>query len=142
MNPENFFSEYLSRNDMKKTAARAVAADAAASLKGHFDAEALLVEAKKKDRKVSRASVYRAVPLLVKAGIMRESIQKDGRRVFESCSGNHCRHHDHMICVKCGAILEFEDNVIEKHQEMIAKKYRFKILEHRLELRGLCKNCR
>lgn len=142
MNIDSALGDYLKKNDLKNTAVRIAAAEAASSLKGHFDTEELLVEAKKKDPKVSRASVYRAVPLLIKAGIIKESIQKDGRRVYESCTGGHYRHHDHMICDKCGAIIEFEDYAIERHQQMMAERYGFQLREHRLVLWGLCKNCR
>jgi len=134
------FSSFLEKKSLKKTHGRDLIVKAAASIKGHFDAEQLLDTVKKSDSKVSRASVYRTIPLLVKAEIVEESIQKDGRRIYEFSRGNG--HHDHMICVKCGAILEFHDNVIEKHQELIAKKYNFEMTGHRMEIKGICSRCR
>ncbi|PKL90632.1 MAG: transcriptional repressor [Candidatus Goldiibacteriota bacterium HGW-Goldbacteria-1] len=140
MDKDKSFSSFLEKKSLKKTRGRDIIVKAAASIKGHFDAEQLLDAVKKIDVKTSRASVYRTIPLLVKAEIVEESIQKDGRRIYEFSQGNG--HHDHMICVKCGAILEFHDNVIEKHQELIAKKYNFKMTGHRLEIKGLCSRCK
>ena len=140
MDKKEAFSSFLEKKSLKKTHGRDLIVKAAASIKGHFDAEQLMDEVRKSDNKVSRASVYRTIPLLVKAQIVEESIQKDGRRIYEFSDGHG--HHDHMICVKCGAIIEFHDDVIEKHQKLMAKKYNFEMTGHRMEIKGICSRCR
>ncbi|MBN2160805.1 MAG: transcriptional repressor [Spirochaetes bacterium] len=139
MDKTELFNHFLAEKSLKKTQGRDNIVKTAASMKGHFDAEQLLSAVKKKDSKISRASVYRTLPLLVKAELVKESIQKDGRRIYEFSQGHG--HHDHMLCVQCGEIIEFRDDVIEQRQKQIAEKYNFKMTDHRLEIRGLCSKC-
>lgn len=140
MDSKEVFNGYLEKQALKKTSSREAILRAVSLFKGHFDADALLDSVKKNDARVSRASVYRTIPLLVTAGIVEESVHHDGRKVYEFKKDKG--HHDHMICSRCGAILEFSDDVIEKHQEMIAKKYRFKMQDHHLVIHGICGRCR
>lgn len=133
------FNDYLEKQAMKKTAGRDVILKAVSSLKGHFDADELLAASKKKNSGVSRASVYRTIPLLVKAGLLNESVQRGGRRVYEASAGRD--HHDHMVCTNCGAIIEFRNDEIEKLQETVGKSYGFNITGHSMELKGICRRC-
>ena len=64
----------------------------------------------------------------------------DGAQRFESCSENE--HHDHMVCTECGLIIEFENSQIETLQEQVAASHSFAVMDHRLELYGLCSKCR
>jgi Fur family ferric uptake transcriptional regulator len=132
--------EYLASKGYKKTKERDLILRLISSTKGHFDAEKLYANAMRMNIPASRASIYRSLVLFKQAGIINESIRQDGKAVYEVSTGR--AHHDHLICVKCGKIEEFSDNVIEKHQEQICGKYGFLIQEHRLEIKGICKNCR
>jgi Fur family ferric uptake transcriptional regulator len=139
MDQTSAFNDFLDRKSLKRTSGRNAIVRTAEALSGHFDAEELLNAVRKASRRTSRASVYRTLPLLVKAGMVHESIQRDGRKVYEFSRGPE--HHDHMLCTQCGAIVEFTDEIIEKHQNQIAVKYGFTITDHRLVIRGVCAKC-
>ena len=103
---------------------------------GHLSAETLLRYVNKKDPRISLASIYRTLSTLVDAGLAAE------RRFLENTSlyeyNNPVSHHDHLICIRCGKIIEFEEERIERLQEKVAKQLGFTLLDHRLELYGLC----
>jgi Fur family ferric uptake transcriptional regulator len=131
---------FLEKNGLKKTKERDNILGLMASIKEHFDADKIYEQALRTGISASRASIYRTILLFKDAGILNESIRKDGKAVYELSSDK--AHHDHMICIKCGKIEEFSDDVIEKHQEKICGKYGFQITEHRLEIKGICRKCR
>ena len=86
---------------------------------------------------VGRATVYRTLKLLVEAGIAQERHFGDGLARYEV---EH-EHHDHLVCLSCDKIVEFECSMIEARQEEIATGYHFKLLRHRHELYGQCESC-
>jgi len=140
MGTKDAFDRYLKEKSLRKTKEREAILGLICGLKGHFDADSITSLAANKGEKLSRASVYRNIAVLSDAGVITESIRKDGRAVYELTENR--QHHDHLICVKCGKILEFRDNTIEKHQEMIAKKFGFLMQQHRLEIKGICSSCK
>ena len=105
----------------------------------HRDAEEIYLTLKQDGLTVSRATVYRTVDVLVKNNMINKLDIGDGRLRFEYNIDSE--HHDHLICTECGKIVEFQNNEIEKLQERIAKKYKFKLLEHNHQLFGICKDC-
>lgn len=133
-------NSYIKERGLKNTPERKRVIEAAKSIKGHFDTERLFSAAQKLNKSVSRASVYRTVPLLVKAGVLHEGMMKDGKTMYEYSDDYH--HHDHMLCVRCGAIFEFEDDEIEALQERVSKKHGFKMTGHGLVIKGICSRCR
>ena len=88
------------------------------------------------DSKISIATVYRTVKLFEEAGIITKHDFKGGKARYEELSESH---HDHLIDVKTGEIIEFVDNEIEKLQEKVAEKYGYKLVDHKLELYGIKK---
>jgi Fur family transcriptional regulator, ferric uptake regulator len=101
----------------------------------HISIDELLVKVRKRQPKVGYATVYRTLKLLVDSGLAVERQFGDGQARYEVVGD----HHDHLICVKCGLILEFEDDEIERLQERIAQRLGgFTVLRHRHELYGLC----
>lgn len=106
----------------------------------HYSAEELYEEMKKDGIKISFSTIYRTLKILKESGIANELVIGDGFIRFEPAHNGI--HHDHLICEKCGKIIEFFDDVIERMQEFVAKKYKFKIKSHRLEIFGLCDKCR
>ncbi len=135
---ERAFSEFLEKRDLKLTSQRRTILHQALR-DGHFSAEKLLEFTKKKDPTVSKATVYRTLALLKESKILEEQDFGGGKKVYERAQGR--KHHDHLICVKCGDILEFENDPIEKLQDNEAKKHGFKIVYHSLKLFGFCKSC-
>ncbi len=87
---------------------------------------------------VGLATVYRVLTQFETAGLVIRHRFEDTLSVFELNEG---RHHDHLLCIKCGRIIEFIDDVIEKRQRAIAQRYGFKITEHCLYLYGICIKC-
>jgi Fur family ferric uptake transcriptional regulator len=101
----------------------------------HVSIDELLAKVRKRQPRVGYATVYRTLKLLVDSGLAVERQFGDGQARFEVVGD----HHDHLICVRCGIILEFEDDEIERLQEKIARRLGgFTVLRHRHELYGLC----
>ena len=101
--------------------------------KDHPDVETLFERANKIDNKVSIATVYRTVRTLQNAGILEKLEFNDGRSRFEDAVRNH---HDHLIDLDTGKVIEFFDEEIERIQQKIAKKLGYKLIGHKLELYG------
>ena len=101
--------------------------------KDHPDVETLFERANKIDNKVSIATVYRTVRTLQNAGILEKLEFNDGRSRFEDAVRNH---HDHLIDLDTGKVIEFFDEEIEQIQQKIAKKLGYKLFGHKLELYG------
>lgn len=87
---------------------------------------------------VGLATVYRVLTQFEAAGLIHRHNFEGGHSVFELSQGEH---HDHMVCIKCGNVEEFIDDVIEDRQKMIAQKSGFKMTDHSLNIYGLCANC-
>ena len=94
----------------------------------HRDAEEIYNKLKSNGVRVSRATVYRTIDVLVKNKLVRKMDFGEGRRLFEPRLDN--RHHDHMICMDTGNIIEFFDEELENLQEKIAEKYGYKVIRH------------
>ena len=133
------FEEYLAKKSLKLTRPRRVILERAMALSGHFTAEKLLEVAKAADRTISKATVYRTLPLLTASGILEEQDFGSGMKSYEAAIGQN--HHDHLICIRCRTILEFENQAIERLQVAEAKKKHFHIVYHSLKLFGFCASC-
>jgi len=136
---EKRFSKFLEEKDLKLTSQRRTILRQAIEANGHFSAEKLLEISKKADSTISKATVYRTLALLKESKVLEEQDFGDGRKVYERAEGR--KHHDHFVCIKCGKIIEFENEHIEKLQDSEAKKQQFKIVYHSLKLFGFCKSC-
>jgi len=88
----------------------------------------------------SRSTVYRTVRLLQEFGAIREVIKLGNRTIYEFVAGKP--HHEHLICVECGKIIEFYKEEIEELQDRVCEEYDFTPLNHRLEVFGLCSECK
>jgi Fur family ferric uptake transcriptional regulator len=84
------------------------------------------------------ATVYRVLNQFEDAGILNRHHFEGGKSVFEIA---HKKHHDHLVCLKCGAVVEFLDEIIEKRQKEIAEEHNMKLVHHSLYLYGECENC-
>ncbi len=134
------FSRYLRDKDLKLTAQRALILETFLNHKGHISAEELYQKAREKQPHVGFATVYRTLKHMTQCGLARELDFGDGRFQYESEYNR--QHHDHMICTKCGATIEFLNPQIEELQEQVSRKHGFKITSHRMQLFGLCQKCR
>lgn len=118
---------------------RAAIVRATFSTHAHFTADELLALCRRKDPRVSRATVYRTLQALEDAGFVEGMDTRDGGRRFEHVLGHE--HHDHMVCTACSTILEFRDDQLEALQEAAARRMGFSIESHSLRLYGRCRAC-
>lgn len=130
---------HLRKGGFRWTNQRALIVRTALANHAHFTAEQLLDLCRKHDPKVSRATVYRTLAVLEDAGFVEGLDTGDGGRRFEHVL-NHA-HHDHMVCLHCGAIVEFRDEELERRQEAAAKRHGFRIERHSLRIYGSCRAC-
>lgn len=134
------FKKHLREQGQRFTPERSVILETVLNSAEHFSAESLVSWLKRQRHSVSLATVYRTLPVLVKAGFIQPTVKQGDVEYYERNKGEH-QHHDHLLCVSCGKIVEFYNSIIEQEQDRIAKQYGFKLLTHSLELRGECRNC-
>ena len=121
---------------VKLTEQRKIIAKVMAISDDHPDVDELYNRVSKIDAKISIATVYRTVKLFEEAGILAKHEFKGGKARYEEISESH---HDHLIDVKTGEIIEFVDDEIEKLQKKVADKYGYDLVDHKLELYGVKK---
>lgn len=119
---------------MRMTDQRRVIAKVLSESEDHPDVEEVYNRASAIDSKISIATVYRTVRLFEEAGILERHDFRDGRSRYEMQSDDH---HDHLIDLDSGEVLEFTNEEIERLQEEIARKMGFKLVDHRMELYGV-----
>jgi Fur family ferric uptake transcriptional regulator len=126
---------YIQEQRLNTTAQREAIVEMFLRTRDHVSIDELLSKVRKRQPKVGYATVYRTLKLLVDSGLAVERQFGDGQARYEVVGD----HHDHLICVKCGLILEFEDDEIERLQDRIATRLGgFTVLRHRHELYGMC----
>lgn len=133
------FKDVLRKEGLKITPQRIAVLEEIVKDKGHRESEDIYMAIKTHKTHVSRATVYRALDILVQHGFARKLNLGDGRARYEPKIDSP--HHDHMICNNCGKIIEFVNHEIEKIQEEIAKHHQFKLQQHIHQLFGICKEC-
>lgn len=138
-NQESIFWQYLEKKGLRFTKERRIILNGLMTISGHFDADTLYNWLHNHDKQLSKATIYRAINLFVKCGLLKESLRTDGRAQYEVTYG--LDHHDHLICISCGKIIEFKENTIERLQEDVCKKHGFKPIDHRLSINGYCSAC-
>ena len=105
----------------------------------HVSIEELLAQVRTEDRKIGYATVYRTLKLLAECGVANERRFSDGLTRYELA--DETSHHDHLICLECGDIIEFEEPRIETLQEQVAERYGFLLRSHKHEMYGVCPKC-
>ena len=105
----------------------------------HFTVDDLY-RALRREHGVSRASLYRTMPLLIAAGLVSEVFQQNGQAAYEHIYGHE--HHCHLLCLKCGEVVEFSEPSLDQLEERLSREHGYRISGHRLEVRGLCPACR
>ena len=129
----NWIERKCSEHGLRMTEQRRVIAQVLSDADDHPDAEELYSRASEIDPKISLATVYRTVRLFSDAGIIETHDFRDGRARYETADEDH---HDHLIDVQSGEVIEFMDEEIEALQERIAKRLGYELVDHRLELYG------
>ncbi len=104
----------------------------------HMSAEDVYKALLESGEEVGLATVYRVLTQFEQAGLVTRHHFESGQSVFELNEG---KHHDHILCIKCGKVDEFVDKVIEERQQMIAKEKGYEMTDHSLYIYGICKEC-
>ena len=130
------FEEHLERNKLKHTRQRRAILNAFLHSQGHVAVEDLAVAVQGYMQGIGHATIYRTMKLFTDAGIAHERNFGDGQMRYEPVIQGE--HHDHLICEDCGHIFEFEDESIERQQEVIAANHGLVLTNHRHDIYGRC----
>jgi Fur family transcriptional regulator, ferric uptake regulator len=133
------FEEFLRQKDLRLTDARAAIVEAALARSGHYPIDDLIADLKARGIEGSKATVYRTLPLLAEAGILQPAIVAGDTRRYETTYGRD--HHDHLICARCGKVVEFGSEPLEMLQREVAGRHGFRLETHHHELVGTCPEC-
>ncbi len=136
---KKIFEEYLRDNDLKLTMTRQIILSTVFSLHAHFDVDELYDIIKETAHKVSRATIYRTIPLLVDAGLVKAAVRSDGKERYEHVFGHD--KHLHMICEVCGKIHEASTKEFERLIKKMAKAHNFHVEDFSIGIRGKCDDC-
>jgi len=134
------FKSFLKERDLKYTPEREEIIEVIIKLQNHFDADDIYNQLKRHKSDVSLATVYRTIPLLIESSLIIETLHCREKILYEKIHNK--RHHDHMVCINCGKIIEFYNENVERLQNEICQKYQFTPTEHRLGIKGYCKECK
>ena len=137
---EHKFSEYLKTKGLRVTPQRMKILNAFLHTEDHVSMEELFLLVRRSDSTVGQVTVYRTLKLLCDARLAMEIHFTDGVTRYEIMTAGS--HHDHIMCVSCGKIIEIYDQRIEKIQKQIAQKNNFTLLGHYHVMYGLCEDCR
>ena len=141
VSPKEKYREYLATQGSRMTREREIFVQEVFASHEHFDADQLIqrLEQRKDGKRVSRSTIYRHLKQLEEAGLIRKVARQGDRDLYEHDYGYP--QHDHLICKKCGELIEFHNSEIREVLEQVAKIHGFRIEAHRLEGYGLCNNC-
>jgi len=131
---------YLAERGLKRSRQRDRIAETFFAMGGHVSVEELVARVRRVDPRVSVATVYRTMKVLSDCGLAMARQFGGGQTRYEAAAGRE--HHDHMICTRCGEIVEFANEKIESLQELVARRHGFEVELHKLELYGRCARCR
>ena len=143
MNPEikKRFDDYISQKGMRRTVQRDVIVEAAFSSDDHFTAEELLAKAKRIDPKTSRATLYRTIALLVECKLLREIDLGRDERVYDP-NFLDSPDHNHLICIDCGKVIEFEDDNTGLLIDCITRRLGFRPSSKSMRIEACCDRLR
>lgn len=132
------FRAFLRSRGRRVTAEREAIAKAVLKNRGHFDVEELYVAMKGRGG-VSKASIYRTIPILIESGLLTAVYLEDGHMHYERVYERD--HHSHLRCTKCGRVIEFTAPQLDALEREIAAQENFRSAGHKFEIWGLCSKC-
>ena len=136
----DLLQQHMAKKGLRSTDQRRLIVETFFLAPHHISIEELLAVVRKDDAKIGYATVYRTLKLLTECGVAFERKFGDGLTRYELADDEG--HHDHLICIECAKIVEFEEAKIEELQERVAKDHGFLLQSHKHELYGTCADCR
>src|ERR1035437_3932404 len=135
------FLDFLAHKNLRLTGPRRAITETVFNTAEHFTAVQLLEWARRRDKSVSRATVYRTLPLLTESGLVREMDFGQDHKFYDPNYAKH-PHHNHIICQDCGKIVEFESQQIAQLENEISRRLGFSAKAHRLQITATCEEFR
>ena len=139
-NEIDLFRSFISKKGLRNTPEREEIISEIFLNHDHFDVDELYLRLRHKGSKISKASIYRNIPLIMECGLIKEVWLEDGHMHYEHTYGH--KHHCHMRCLKCGKVIEFVEKVLEEVEQRLSKENDFKVVDHRLDIIGYCSECK
>ena len=137
MSKQDTFAQYLRNQGLSFTTERRAILEQILTGPRHFQADELYIRlAQNRDKPISRATVFRTLRLLTAAGLIRKVAFVDRHSHYEHLFG-----HEHLICQKCGRIIEFQDQSLSRALARVCKAKKFHLASHKIEAVGLCSKC-
>lgn len=133
------FEDFLKSSGLRLTQTRMDVLNQVFAYPGHFQIEDLLVQMRQNGYSVSRPTIYRTLPLLVRSGLLTEFIDAHKNTRYESI--HSLKEHAHLICLRCGQIVEFKEPQIDALQKSVCEAHQFKPVRFRNEIIGYCSEC-
>ncbi len=133
------FTKYLEEHGQRKTAERFSILEEIYSMSEHFDVDFLFVHMKKKGHRVSRATIYNTIELLLESNLVTK--HQFGKNIAQFEKAFESKQHDHLICTQCGSVTEFCDPSMQIVLNNAASIMQFSVAHHSLYIYGICKKC-
>ena len=134
------FREFIRKKGLRNTPEREQIVRAIFSIHDHFDVDELYLMLRRQNDRISKATVYRTIPLLLESGLVQEAYFEDGHLHYEHIYGHD--HHCHLRCLECGTVVEFTAETVNDVEQRVAERYDFLVTGHKLDVYGYCTKCK